>query len=328
MLIDDDAQLATAFTGMVGCRWPIQMVGIPGIATAELVAAVSNAGGLGMLSAAMLEPAQLDALIDAVQARTDRPFGVNFLIPFLDRDCLALAARRVRLVEFFYGTPGFELVRKAQANGALCAWQTGSVAEAELAARAGCDVVILQGVEAGGHIRGKERLASMRAAALARVSRPLLFAGGIASGRDLAEALTSGAAGVRIGTRFVTARESGVHPQYAARLLAAQAGDTVITERFSVMWPDAPHRVLASSLAAVEAAEGDAVGEFRLGDRVLPVPRGSVLAPDTGTTGNVEAMALYAGESVGAVHARQAAADIIATLVREAVQARREADPP
>ncbi len=306
--------LETAFTRLIGCRVPLQLAGMPGVTTPDLVAAVADAGGLGMLGAGRLPPPALAALLDDVRRRTTGAVGVNFLVPFLDRECVAVAASRARVVEFFYGDPDPALVALAHAGGALASWQVGSLEEARAAARAGCDLIVAQGSEAGGHVRGRIGLLPLLGDVLDAVRVPVVAAGGIGTARAVAAALAAGAAAVRLGTRFVAAAESGAHPDYQAALLAARAEDTVLTEAFSVMWPHAPHRVLRSCIAAAEAFPGEVTGTFRLGDAELPLPRFAVPCPLRDTTGAIAAMALYAGESVSAVRRIEPAADIVAAL--------------
>jgi hypothetical protein len=137
-----------------------------------------------------------------------------------------LAAGRARLVEFFYDTPDPGLISLVHAGGALAGWQVGSVAEARQAVDAGCDLIIAQGLEAGGHVRGAVGLLPLLAEVLEVVTVPVLAAGGITSARAMAAALAAGAAGVRVGTRFVATQESGAHPDYVAALLAAAAEAT------------------------------------------------------------------------------------------------------
>jgi NAD(P)H-dependent flavin oxidoreductase YrpB (nitropropane dioxygenase family) len=308
------AMPATRFTTLVGASVPIQLAAMPAVATTELVAAVASAGGVGMLPTALLTPALLEQTLDALQAKTTGVVGVNFLVPFLDPEVLAVAARRAPYVEFFYGEPDSQLVHDARAHGARVGWQIGSLAEAIAAERAGCDVIVAQGTEAGGHVRGETSLLPLLSRVLDVVGVPVVAAGGIATARDVAAVLAAGAAAVRVGTRFVAASESGAHPAYVAALLAARAQDTCLTSVFSVMWPDAPHRVLRSAVEAAQASGDEVVGETSMGGARVPVPRCSVFCPDLGTTGRVEAMALYAGESVGNVHRVEPAAHIVADL--------------
>jgi nitronate monooxygenase len=310
--------LSTALTGLVGCSVPVQLAGMPGIATVELAAAVCDAGGIGMLAATMLPPEALEADLERLADATPGTFGVNFLVPFLDRASLGVAARRARIVEFFYGDPSRELVAEARSQGALASWQVGSVEEALRAEDCGCDLVVVQGTEAGGHVRGRTSLLPLLSAAAERLRVPLVAAGGIATGRDLAAVIACGAAGARLGTRFVASRESGAHPAYVAALLRAGAGDTCLTETFSVLWPGAPHRVLRSAVEAAQASAEENVGEVRFGGRTVPVPRLSVFVPNRDTSGRIEAMALYAGESVANVAEVEPAGRIVARICEEA----------
>jgi nitronate monooxygenase len=312
--------LTTPFTTLVGCPVPIQQAGMGSVATPALAAAVSRAGGLGMIAGVMVPPDALAAMLDAtVPQQGEGAIGVNFLVPFLeDTGAVEAAAARARVVEFFYGAPDRALVDLVHAGGALAFWQVGSTQEALAAADAGCDAVVVQGTEAGGHVRGSVSLFPLLADVLDRIGVPVVAAGGIATGRDMAAALAAGASAVRVGTRFVATEESGAHPAYIEALLVSRAEDTVLGEAFSVMWPGAPHRVLRSCIEAAGAHRGDLVGEMRLGEERMPLPRFSVPAPSRETTGNIGAMALYAGESVGAVTSVMPAADVVRELAQDA----------
>ncbi|MBA3655473.1 MAG: nitronate monooxygenase, partial [Actinobacteria bacterium] len=169
--------LRTAFTELVGCSVPIQQAGMGGVTTVALAAAVADAGGLGMLAM----PSGED--LAALKAATPGAFGVNFLMPFLDRDAVAGAAESARVVEFFYAPPDPSLVETVLAGGALAAWQVGSADEARQAVDAGCDFVVAQGVEAGGHVRGTTGLLPLLDAVLDAVDVPVVAAGGIGTAR-------------------------------------------------------------------------------------------------------------------------------------------------
>lgn len=271
-----------------------------------------------MLAGVSLPATVLEQMLDGLHAQTSGVFGVNFLMPFLDRDAVAVAATRARVVEFFYGDPDPALVELAHRGGALACWQVGSRDEAIAAAAAGCDLIVAQGTEAGGHVRGTIGLLPLLDEVLGAVEVPVIAAGGIGTGRAMAAALAMGASAVRVGTRLVAAQEANAHPSYVQALIAARAGDTVLTEAFSVMWPNAPHRVLRSSVAAAEAFTGDVVGEITMGEQKMPIPRFAVPTPTRETNGTIEAMPLYAGESVGAVQRVQPAAAIVSELVEQA----------
>jgi nitronate monooxygenase len=305
------AVLRSPFTELVGCAAPIQLAPMPGAATPELVAAVASAGGVGMLGAPLFSADALARALGGIAERTRGAFGAGFLVPFLDRAALEVAASRARVVDFFYAEPDAELVGIVHRGGALAGWQVGSREEALAAVRAGCDFVAVQGTEAGGHVRGRLGLLPLLARVLDAVDVPVLAAGGIATPRDLAAVLAAGAAGARVGTRFLAAAESGAHPRYVEALLRASGEDTVLTEAFSVLWPNAPHRVLRSCVAAAGSHEGDVVAEVVSDGRRTPVPRFGVLVPTRETSGAIEAMALYAGEGVGSVVRVEPAADIV-----------------
>ena len=293
--------IVTRITEMFGCRYPLQQAGIGGMATAELALAVANAGGIGMLSAAAGR-AGLAAQLDAIPA--DACIGVNFLMPFFDPAALEEAAARAPLAEFFWATPDGAVVDTVHQGGGRAGWQVGSAAEASAARDAGCDFIVAQGVEAGGHVRGTTGLLPLLDEVRRVVDLPIIAAGGIGTGGAMAAALTAGADGVRVGTRFMAATESDAHPAYVDALVAATADDAVLTTAFGEGWPDAPHRVLKSSIDAAE----------RLGAAQSWTPDW----PSSEYTGAAEARALYAGQGVGAVRTRQMAGEIVAELVDEA----------
>jgi nitronate monooxygenase len=170
--------ITTRFTKLVGCDVPIQWAGMGAASTPELAAAVSNAGGLGMLSATADD---LVADIDAVErAAPGRPFGVNFLMPFFDRAVLDTVAPRVPLGEWYWSQPDPVLVGVAHDAGALAAWQVGSVDEALAGVDPGCDLIVAQGIEAGGHVRGTIGLLPLLDGVLEAVDVPVVATGGSA----------------------------------------------------------------------------------------------------------------------------------------------------
>ena len=316
--------LTTRFTELVGCAVPIQQAPIGGCATPRLAAAVAEAGGLGMLAVTGDPPDTIAAQLDQARRQSAGPIGANFFValadPALVGEAVAAAAERARVVDFFNADPDPALVALAHGGGALACWQVGSAEEARAAADAGCDFVIAQGTEAGGHVRGRIGLLALLDAVLSAVDVPVLAAGGIGTGRAMAAALAAGADGVRGGTRFVAAEEAEAHPRYVEALIAARPEDTVYGDTFALDHPGLPHRALRSSVEAAVAFEGDVVGErFRpdYGDRV-PVRRFEKFAVTRHATGAVEAMPHWAGESVRGVRRRQTAAEVVAELAGEA----------
>jgi nitronate monooxygenase len=320
--------LETRFTKLVGCTVPIQNAGMgTGVSTPELAAAVSGAGGLGMIGFGTFRGSADELLPHLERARslTSRPLGANFIVrggadaPPVNTACLAAAASLVRVVELFlWTTPDPRSFDVIHGGGALALCQVGSAAAARRAVDAGADVIVAQGYEAGGHVIGTVGVLPLLGEVLEAVDVPVLAAGGIGTPRALAAVLAAGADGARVGTRFVAAAESRAHPIYRQGLIDASASDTVHTGAFAVGW-DAPHRVLRSALEAAEAFEGDVVGARPGPDgTAVPIRRFGVVVPAAGYTGAIEAMPLWAGQSAAGVKRVQAAAEIVSELAEGA----------
>lgn len=143
---------------------------------------------------------------------------------------------------------------------------------------------------------------------------PVVAAGGIGTARGVAAVLTAGASAARIGTRFAATLESGAHPSYQQALVDAEAADTILTETYSVWWPDAPHRVLRSAVEAAKALNHEFAGDVGGAGEPFPIPRFAVRPPNRTTHGHIDAMALYAGQSVGAVTAIVSATEVVREL--------------
>lgn len=289
-------------------------------ATARLASEVSQAGGLGALGASWTEPVVLRERIRSIARVTDRPFCVNLVLDFEQDERLEVAVEeRTPLVSFSFGLSP-QLIARARAGGARVLVQVGSADAARAAADAGADALIVQGVEAGGHVQSVVGLLPLLAEVRRAVSLPLLAAGGIGDPASARAALASGAVAVVMGTRFLATDESDAHPSYKARLLGAEARDTVLTQLFDVGWPASPHRVICNSTYKQwEAAGGPPSGERpREGEEVARgVPRYASNPPLVGTEGDIEAMAMYAGQSVGAVADVEPAAAIVERFAAE-----------
>jgi NAD(P)H-dependent flavin oxidoreductase YrpB (nitropropane dioxygenase family) len=303
--------------------WQAGMGG--GLAGHELAAAVSEAGGLGTIG--MLDPAALGDELARARALTSRPVAVNILLPFAHRRHWRVAQQADAVITF-WGTPRRHTNRP---------WihQVGSVAEARAAHAAGADAVIAQGVQAGGHVRGREpAMALLEQCRRALPEFPILLAGGIATAEDVVEAREAGAVAAVCGTRFLLTEESGAHPGYKRRLLEAQS--TVLTELFGFGWP-ATHRVVPNA-ATDRWLRGDPRGPaiaraaHRLAEPLatrLPLSVGEQLArlqrnglPLFGPSAPlrsspqrlIDVAPLYAGETVARLHDVRPAAELVRAL--------------
>jgi nitronate monooxygenase len=312
----------------IGVEAPVVQAGMGGgLSRHELAAAVSEAGGLGTI--AVNGAAAIGRELAAARRLTERPLAVNLLLPFARGNWFEAAAA-ADVVVTFWGAP-------RRRTGGTWIHQCGSVPEARAAHAAGADAAIVQGVEAGGHVRGTTGGLQLleRARAGLPADFPLLLAGGIAERGDVARALEAGAAGAVAGTRFLLSEESRAHPGYRERLLAADS--TVLTELFGTGWP-APHRVVPN--AATERWLGDdprgprlsrALNRLTGGPLARRMPDGlqgrlvraqrpasRLLSPvgptDDGPPNLLDAGPLYAGETVARIDDIRPAAELVAAL--------------
>jgi NAD(P)H-dependent flavin oxidoreductase YrpB (nitropropane dioxygenase family) len=309
---------------------PVVQAPVGSATTPELAAAVSNAGGLGMLALTWTPPGSVRESIRATRALTDRPFGVNLVLEWAQHERVqACAEESVAAVSTFWGDPR-PYVDRIHAGGALHLHTVGSAEEARRAVQAGVDVIVAQGWEAGGRVWGEVATLPLVPAVVDAVRPvPVVAAGGVADGRGLAAVLVLGADAAWVGTRFLLAQEANVHDEWRGRIRAASETSTVYATVFDGGWPDSPHRALRNSTVEAweRAGRPAAPGRPGEGDVVARAPDGACLyrygaeIPVRGATGDVEALAHYAGQSAGIVEDVQPAATIVDELVRGAAEA-------
>jgi len=317
--------VTSRYAAVVELPWAIPLLQAPigPASTPELVSSVSNTGALGTLAASWTDPPTLRAQIRQIRATTDRPFCLNLVLAFDQRDRLEAAIEeRVPFISFSWGVDE-AMIRRAQQGGVTVLVQVGTVSEAIDADAAGADIVIAQGVEAGGHVQSTSPVLELVRGARRSVTRPIIAAGGIGDADAARRAIAAGADGVACGTAFLAAHEADVHAHYLQRLIRASPSDTVLTRLFEVGWPNAPHRVLRNATVArwEEAARPDPGARPGEGDVVAhrdgqPILRYADAQPTKGTTGDVDAMAMYAGLSVGSVQRSEGAGEIAQRIAK------------
>ncbi|MFL6826976.1 MAG: NAD(P)H-dependent flavin oxidoreductase [Bradyrhizobium sp.] len=320
--------MKTPLCTRLGIELPIVQAPMGGAAGPALAAAVCNAGGLGMLVLWRADADTMRRQIREMRALTSRPFGVNLVLDFPQEERLAICLEeRVPIISFFWRDPS-HLVPRAKEGGAIVMHTVGSAADARRAVDAGVDVIVAQGWEAGGHVRGTVATMPLVPAVVDAVSpAPVVAAGGIADGRGLAAALALGAAGVWIGTRFLASNEAAIHPRYRERILQANEADTIYLDNlFDIRWPNAPHRTLRNQTVQTWETTGRPASGKRPGEGEVigtsksagPIVRYQSYTPGADAEGDIDAMSLWAGQSVGLVSKAQSAADIVREIAEQA----------
>ena len=214
---------------MLGIEYPVIQGGMAWIADAKLAAAVSNAGGLGLIAAMNSNGEQLRAQIKEAKKLTDKPFGVNLMLmsPFIEEAVDVVCEEGISVVTTGAGNPSKYMEKLKGANiKVICV--VASVALAVMVERMGASAVIAEGCESGGHV-GETTTMALVPQVVDAVNIPVIAAGGIADGRGMAAAYMLGAKAVQMGTRFLTAKECGVHENYKEKVLSAKDRDTIVT---------------------------------------------------------------------------------------------------
>lgn len=321
--------LQTRLCETLRCEVPVLLAGMGGVAHWELAAAVANAGGFASLGMIRESPDFIADQVTRLRAATDRLFAVNVVPAVTDPDLLDAQIGRcldlgVGAFCFFWDVVP-AVVARVKAAGALVLHQTGTLADARAAEAAGVDLLIAQGIEAGGHVHGRSPGFDLAAAIRAESRLPVAVAGGITGGADLARAIRAGLDGVMIGTAFIATPESFAHDYHRQRILDAGADDTVLTDIYVLNWPKgAAVRVIANSVTA--ALAGDYLGhdpadlprEPIAWDGPVARLRYSTDSPMRTTTGDLEAMALYAGQGVAHIDRIIPAAERLHQIVAQA----------
>lgn len=315
-------RVQTVLCQQLGCRYPIMLAGMGGVARHRLAAAVSNAGGYGVLGMVREPVERLRYEVSAMRRLTDKPFAVNLIPAATPRQQLmeqidACRALAVETLVFFWDVdrPLIDAVRQ---DGFRVIHQVGTERAAEQALKAGVDALIVQGHEAGGHVHGLTSTLALLAPVVAMSDVPVAASGGMASGPSIAAALAVGAQAVSLGSAFLTTHEANAHHHHKRRVVQARVDDTCYTTRFARNWPiAAPVRVLENAVTRGDYDRTEDPNHILGSQDNEPVYLFSTDSPLADAEGRVDDMALYCGQSCGQVSDIVSAGQRIENLMRE-----------
>ncbi|MGF1474738.1 MAG: NAD(P)H-dependent flavin oxidoreductase [Geminicoccaceae bacterium] len=313
-------------SSFLGCDVAIMGGAMTWVSERHLVAAISNAGGFGVLACGSMEPNRLTEEIGATRSLTDRPFGVNLILlhpaleALIDRCCDA----GVGYIVLAGGLPNRAILERCKKNGAKVMAFAPTASAAKRLIRNGADGLIIEGAEAGGHI-GPVATSVLAQEILPEIDEvPVFVAGGIGHGEAIAGYLSMGAAGVQLGTRFVSATECVAHPRFKETFIRAQARDAMPTVQLDPEFKVIPVRALVNQgTDAFHAKQREVIGQFRSGEMDYQTASLAIEHFWAGALrravidGDVETGSLMAGQSVGFVKKEQPVREIIEELVAQ-----------
>jgi NAD(P)H-dependent flavin oxidoreductase YrpB (nitropropane dioxygenase family) len=311
-------RLHTPLCNLLGITHPIVLGGMASGTAADLVAAVSSAGGLGILGASGRSPAEICEQTSRIRALTAAPFGLNVLLFYGDEATLeTVLAQRPAVASFAWPTADqalAEVFARAHDVGSHVMHMVARVDDAKRAVQAGADIIVAQGSEGGGHVGMMSTMVLVPQVVAAVVPTPVLAAGGIADGRGLAAALALGASGALLGTRFLATPEAPLHPHFKQAIVASDGHDTDLTEIPDLItgrvWPGALARTWRNALIREWAGR-----EWLLRQR-RPHVAAEVAAARA--AGDAERTPLLFGQDAGLIDAIEPVGDLIARMVRDA----------
>ena len=303
---------------LFGIEHPVVLGGMGSGTSPELVAAVSNGGGLGVQGCAGRSPDQIARLADAIRAATERPFGLNLLLFLADAAAIdAVLSARPPVFSTAWPWPDFDLAplfARAHAAGARVMHMVSTVHEARRAAEAGADIIVAQGSEGGGHVGLMGTIVLVPQVVRAVAPLPVLAAGGIADGAGLAAALTLGAEGVLLGTRFLATPEAPLPDAYKEAICRSDGHDTLLTELPDVIagqvWPGAFARVLRTPFVQEWLGREGEVRQLRA-ELLQRIQRAR-------EQGDVANGSLLIGQDAGLIERVEPAGEVVRRMVREA----------
>jgi NAD(P)H-dependent flavin oxidoreductase YrpB (nitropropane dioxygenase family) len=310
--------IRTPVCDLLQIEHPIALGGMGSIYAPDLVAAVSNAGGLGAMGCHYLKPEQVRAGTAAIRELSNKPFALNFLVFDIDENAFGEAlALHPAVIALAWPRREQDLrpyIDKAHRAGAKVTFMVSGVPDAVRARDAGADVIIAQGTEGGGHVGWQTTMTLVPMVVDAVAPVPVLAAGGIADGRGLAAALALGADGVLLGTRFLASKESPLHPNFKQAILESDGHDTLLSEipdiAAGIVWPGAMSRSRRNRFIERWAGREWALRQGRAeAHAALQAAR---------KNGDAQEAVLSMGQDAGLIHEILPAAEIVDRIARDA----------
>jgi len=310
--------LRTPICDLLGIEHPVALGGMGSATSPELVAAVSNAGGLGALGCHGQTPEQVGERAQSIRRQTNKPFGLNFLLFHTRPDSFAAALElRPPVMQFAWAKPEQDLrdyFERSHKAGCLVTYMAGTVPETRRAVQAGADIIIAQGTEGGGHVGWMASMPLLPMVVDAVSPVPVLAAGGYADGRGLAAALALGADGILLGTRFLATVESPLHPNFKQAIVDSDGHDTLLSEipdiASGLVWPG----------AMIRSRRNRFIERWAGRDWDLRRDRAEAWAKLNAArqSGDVDEGPLSMGQDAGLIHDIPPAGEIVTRIVREA----------
>ena len=295
---------------MLGIKYPVIQGGMAWIADAELASAVSNAGGLGLIAAMNSNGEQLREQIRKAKELTDKPFGVNLMLmsPYIEEAVSVVCEEGIKVVTTGAGNPA-KYMEQLKSAGVKVICVVASVALAVMAQRMGASAVVAEGCESGGHV-GDTTTMALVPQVVDAVNIPVIAAGGIADGRGMAAAFMLGAQAVQMGTRFLTAWECNVHPNYKEKVLKAKDRDTIVTGK------SLGHPVRALKNRMTRAFQAKELDPATTPDELEKMGAGALRR--AAIEGDVKTGSCMCGQIAGLVNSEDSCEEIITGICRDA----------
>lgn len=288
---------------------------------------MSNAGGLGMLALSWKGKQECVDIIRETKKLTSKPFGVNLVLAWNQDERVDLCiAEKAPVISFFWGDSS-KYIEKLKRNSIKICQTVSNSKEAIEYSKKGVDLIIAQGWEAGGHVQGNVASAVLIPSITNTINIPVVASGGFTNGQGLIAAISLGASGISIGTRFLMSNEAHIEDSYSDLISKSDENSTTYVKNlFNVGWENAPHRILKNSTVKDwEKAGKPEIGKRPNEDEIVasdsnnkPIVRYTDNNPIKGTKGNLEALALYAGQSAGLITERIPAKQIVIQIIKEA----------